>query len=315
MRRLNRGRSGLTLIELLVVIAIVAIVLAILLPAVQRAREAGRQVRCVSNLRQLALASELHVSRYGTIVSNGWGYRWGPEPDKGVGIDQPAGWIYQISSDLDPTVADQFRSLMGTDAPHPSLAVVRCPSRPAPLLGPVSPRWAPINYRRCDVAPKTDYAINEGHVYTHTDGGPEDDHPQTLRQYGWTPGNMATGISFQRSQVRPAMVIDGLSNTYLIGEKYVYRGGYHEPIDRGYDQSFWTGVDLDVSRWGKNPPIPDRVRTQSREFGSAHPGVWHIAFCDGSVQKLTYSIDHGVHAANSDRGDQGFVTLDDPFGG
>lgn len=311
----HRARTtGLTLIELIVSLAIIGVLLSLLLVAVQRTRESSRQVACMSNLRQMAIASDIYLTRFGHFVSNGWGFNWGPEPSRGLGPEQPAGWIYQLAFELDPAAANSFASPQARVEPHPYLAIVRCPTRSAAHLGPVTTRLTPVNYTWQQLAPRTDYAINEGDYVTRTLGGPASLDPQVVAQYDWSRGERATGISYQRSRVRPAMVIDGLSNTYLIGEKHVFQDAYHTAEDPGYDQSLWSGVDLDLNRWTNNAPIPDRWHARGRQFGSTHPLVWHVAFCDSSVRKLTFDINFHVHQMNGHRADQGEVESD-PFGG
>lgn len=307
-------RHGLALLELLVYFAIVGVLVSLLLVAVQRTRESARQVACISNLRQIAIASDLYLTRTGHFVSNGWGFNWGPDHSRGLGPTQPAGWIYQLAFGLDPAAAESFSRSSSSDQPHPYLVIVRCPTRPGPHFGPVGSRLSPINYVRSQTAPKTDYAINEGDYVTRTLGGPASDDPSVITQYDWSRGSLATGISSQRSRVRPAMVLDGLSHTYLVGEKHVFRDAYYSGEDPGYDQSCWSGVDLDLNRWTNTAPIPDHWHSRGRQFGSAHPGVWHITFCDGSVRKFTFDIDVRVHQMHGHRADSGQV-VSDPFGG
>jgi len=91
-----RGEDAFTIVELLVVIAIVSVLTALLLAAVQASREAARRVHCASHVKQLGLAVQQHVSAHGRYPSNGWGYRWVGVPDRGTGIEQPGGWIYNV---------------------------------------------------------------------------------------------------------------------------------------------------------------------------------------------------------------------------
>lgn len=310
-----RRPAGFTLVELVLSLAILGMLVALLLVTVQRSREAARQVRCTSNLRQLALASEIHLTRNGYFVSNGWGFQWGPEAGRGVGPEQPAGWIYQLAFEVDPPAAESFTDPASREAAHPYLSIVRCPTRAAPRFGPATPMVSPVNYQWQPTVPKSDYAINGGdRRILRADGGPASLDRDVLDRYDWGPGAQATGISYQRSRVRPGMVCDGLSHTYLIGEKHVFREAYHTAEAFGYNLSCWSGVNRNLTRWTNTAPIPDAWHALGNQFGSAHAGIWHVAFCDGSVRKLTYDINHMLHQKNGHRCDRGSVVAD-PFGG
>ena len=83
-------------VELLVVITIIGILIALLLPAVQAAREAARMVHCSNHLKQLALGCLNHEQQQKTLPAGGWGWCWEGDPNRGFTKKQPGGWIYNV---------------------------------------------------------------------------------------------------------------------------------------------------------------------------------------------------------------------------
>lgn len=305
------SRRAFSMVELLVVIAIVGVLAGLLLPAVQAAREAARRSQCSNNLRQLSLGMIQHAEMLGHFPSGGWGYAWVGVPDQGFGRSQPGGWVYNVlpfieqkslhglGSGLD---AEQRQEASATRLQTP-LAVMHCPSRRA-----VAPLPATTNLPRetspLFVMARSDYAANSGDLILQGTAG-----PATITEgntsYQWTAKTYkCTGISFLRSEVTLASLVDGASNTYLVGEKYLNQMYYETGEDTGDDESMYAGHSLDNFRYGVNPPRQDTYGSSTpQRFGSPHNGGCHMAFCDGSVQVVSYAVDARVHGAQANRRD------------
>lgn len=116
--RTNGGafkQNGFTLVELLVVITIIGILIGMLMPAVNSARESGRNIQCKNNLAQLGKACLAHEQAQGFFPTGGWGWSWVGDPDRGFGTQQPGGWIYNILPHTDMnSIHDQQFSVNGT---------------------------------------------------------------------------------------------------------------------------------------------------------------------------------------------------------
>ncbi len=110
------------------------------------------------------------------------------------------------------------------------------------------------------------------------------------------------GISFRMSRLQAASILDGLSNTYLLGEKNVQTTSYDSGDAEGDSRPLMVGYGPDGARWGYAAPQRDsKTATNSAAFGSAHAGGWNAAFADGSVKTMGYDIDPDLHRRLANR--------------
>jgi len=314
--RRQRPRSGLTLIELLVVLAIIGILVALLLPAIQYAREAARRSECANNVKQCGTATLLHVTYHRHFPTGGWSKDWVGMPAGGHGKMQPGGWIYNILPYIeqeslyrlgDGTAFDQPDTAANTRRLQTPLPVIHCPTRRPAVLYPN--RRTPHYCDPVDMVARNDYAINGGHRWIRFGPGPASF--ADVKGFAWPSTQQMSGISFQRSQVTMAAISDGASNTYMLAEKHLRMDQYETGDNKGDNESMYSGDDRDVIRYtgGEQQrdfrPLPDTY-ISSRPglvFGSAHVEGFQAAFCDGSVRMMGYSIDQKMHSRLGNRAD------------
>ncbi len=267
-------RVGFTLVELLVVIAIIGILVALLLPAIQAAREAARRSQCTNNLKQLGIACQLHVDAHKFLPSSGWDDWWVGCPDQGSGERQPGNWTYALLPYIEETAKAGLgqgwkcgdktgAALIGQMVGTP-VGVFYCPSRRAVRAYPCGGREY-RDYVQPENCGKTDYAANMGDVPNFSFGN----GPPNIAGYdawvGWGQSGPLfinfvkntlkinsptghTGVIFQRSEIKYSQITDGTSKTYLLGEKNMPVNHYEDGLVGNDDQSMYNAQDRDNLR-------------------------------------------------------------------
>jgi prepilin-type N-terminal cleavage/methylation domain-containing protein/prepilin-type processing-associated H-X9-DG protein len=324
---------GFTLVELLVVIAIIGILMSMALPAIQSARESGRRTQCLNNIRNLGAASQTHLASHKFYPTNGWGWTWGGDPDRGYDQRQPGGWAYnllaymeetnlrKLGSSGDPKTYNQAKKDASRIRGQTVLPWLLCPTRGRSGLSSSNVTGGMKNVDTSGLAElaKMDYAINGGSDAPSAGTGPlQHVAGPDVSALGAADSAMdakypaaalnVDGISYVRSTVQHAAVRDGTAKTYLIGEKYLNFASAGD-IKSGDDNQTWeTSFDWDTTRFTEFGPEFDQNPNSGNSytfFGSAHLSGFNMAFCDGSTRHIPYDIDLTVHKALGGRKDGG----------
>jgi len=298
-------RFAFTLVELLVVIAIIGVLVALLLPAVQSAREAARRISCSNNMKQFGLALQNYHSAFGVFPANSnWsgGGRKGSAHVRMLPYMESNTFIEQL--DFEGDVVTQIE-----DDPNLSTTVIsflRCPSDDYPLVSEAE-GFAMTNYGTSVGSQKT-WGYCSTYPGNTFGNGPSADGNSTN-------ADEISGV-FSRNGWAASIkeILDGTSNTIAMGEAL-------PSCSTSIQEPWWLG-----GQWysGTAPPINfptcpgeglGNNGTPSRNcnswnnwvtdggFKSRHPGGAQFVFCDGSVQFLQEDIDYCDYQRRGDRSD------------
>jgi prepilin-type N-terminal cleavage/methylation domain-containing protein len=285
----RRPLRGFTLVELLVVIAIIGVLVALLLPAVQAAREAGRRAQCQNNLKQLGLAMLGYENAMKEMPASGWGWQFSADPDMGAGPKQPGGWLYHILPYLEGNnvyiVAKGLPYAQKKDELIKQVTSVvpafNCPSRRSARLF-----YGAETYRNSSLpadkrVAKSDYAGNggsyspghPGHIGWSKGPGPDNDVTclTTYPTCNWNQYSDANinanlnGVVLPRFGVEVSEVTDGTTHTIYAAEKYLHIDYYSDDSTGEYtinscadNGNAYQAYDWDIIRWAvagtKNDP-------------------------------------------------------------
>jgi prepilin-type N-terminal cleavage/methylation domain-containing protein len=287
------SRRAFTLVELLVAVAIIGVLIALLLPAVQAAREAGRRTTCRNHLRQIGQACHGHQETHGCLPTGGgptWQYHVTFEKGRpAIGGRQRAGWLYQILPYLELDAVWNDTSLAGEidrsiAAIETAVPTYFCPARRSPAYHPPIDDWrAYPDSGRTFANAQTDYAGSQ----LQNSRGAIVRVPAKLP--GWT---VALGA-----------ISDGLAYTLLAGEKGLDLAalGRYQPDD---NEGYTAGWCHDTMRHTDRQPRMDRAgQFGDGRFGSSHPQQFNVLLCDASVRGFPYEIDLDIFQRLGDRRD------------
>jgi prepilin-type N-terminal cleavage/methylation domain-containing protein/prepilin-type processing-associated H-X9-DG protein len=307
-------RKGFTLVELLIVVAIIGILIALLLPAIQAAREASRRTHCQNNLRQIGVAVvNFHdVQRHlPTSGNNGTISRAAGKPTAANGVPfQQAGTLFQILRHLEePTVYESDDAMIKGAV----VSTYFCPSRRAPIAragadgNPLGlndyamPWWK-------DSKAGPGFGGNSGACWNFWGDktGDNINHP-FYRSTTFVRGGKAD-VAFLPSRL--AQLTDGTTNVLMMAEKFMDPSRYvpvkldEEPPQVPWgvpiaftDMGYYHGWNWGTMRCSMYGPIPDQPLTNLaywQMFGSAHPDGINAVFADGSVRSISYAISNPI---------------------
>ncbi len=259
-----RGRPGFTLIELLVVIAIIGVLIALLLPAVQAAREAARRMQCANNLKQIGLALHGYHGSYGTFPAGGWIFVPNVPQNRNMNMGWSAAalpWLEQKALGDALNFSLPYKNPANSTAGHVVVNGYLCPSEPRTTF------W---NRAPGDLF---DFADNDyGGMY-----GPRGLVSPSDRN------DPARGAMIFNQAIGLAEILDGSSRTIIVGEA-------PEAIN-----ALWvSGHNLFDQSAAINARPPSEY---GEELTSQHPGGVNVLFADGSARFVKQTMDLKVLSA------------------
>ena len=298
----RKSVRGFTLVELLVVIAIIGILIALLLPAVQAAREAGRRAQCLNNVKQLALGchtyADVNRGTFPTSIS-----MWDEPPiSPPRGVMTGRGWMVAILPQLEQqNLYAQFdfsgrmdagKGLMNQvnrQAIQADLAFIRCPSDPSARA---------LSTTQFQVGPAPVRTTNYKGVIGDTRmGGSASAFPGSEPDCHNQPKcNGTFWRNNYQNPVRIADFVDGMSSTAIIGEDVPEHNNHSAWCYSNGDYAS-THVPLNFM---PDPPTPDAWHN-TISFRSRHPGGGNFALADGSVRFVSQNVDHKLYRALATR--------------
>jgi prepilin-type N-terminal cleavage/methylation domain-containing protein/prepilin-type processing-associated H-X9-DG protein len=307
--------TGFTLVELLVVIAIIGVLVALLLPAVQAARESARRLQCQNNLKQIGLAVHNFADNKGYIPTSGNNGTIrlinGSPTDPRSDPFQEAGVLFQILPYIEQQNlynSGNVPMIQGTP-----IKMYYCPSRRPPITRPgnqgqplalndyATPVWK-------DTTAGSGLGGNNAGCWNWWGDGTGDgsNHPFYKNTVFVRGGK--DGRPFNPGRLPE--ITDGTSSTVILAEKFVDTTRYRPPQtnldppeagaspNSGFtDSGYWLGWAWGTMRCTQSGPIRDqRFQTTAwwQMFGSAHPSGINAAFADGSVRSIGYSIPNPI---------------------
>jgi prepilin-type N-terminal cleavage/methylation domain-containing protein/prepilin-type processing-associated H-X9-DG protein len=299
-----------TLVELLVVIAIVGILVALLLPAVQSAREAARRSHCVSNIRQLVLALHNHYDAKRHLPHGTYNYidTVGYTPPPYSGTQDRRCWLQDTMAYFEESslyiTYDRFMRTGASSLSFPEagtiIPLLMCPSD---STGPKTKTWNPGGAVGGYQGFSGNYIASSGERY--------------FNEGGYLNSGKLNGLFFAVSKVRFKEVTDGLAKTAMLSELILspdegyndIRGRYYNPSHGGvhFTTLFTPNTPVaDHITWCQNDLVPEapclwigtEMYLTTRSF---HPGGVNLAMADGSIHFISNEIDSKVYGAMGTR--------------